>query len=396
MAERSERLPLVVILTFLKFKDFDYDRFEVQHLQGWADVEVWSVAAYVEPRFYHGIAASESERAPLRNLKSAFAVWRALHALRRERRSRSVAVMLFASYSSLRGLFVLALLKASGVDTIVYSNSGAGSYDPDVQPRRPTVRERVGRWRASLVSFAVSGFNLYPTHMLIAGKFYQEVYESWCRRKGITVVLGHSWDYSRYVRESRSGGGPDQAVAVFLDGAGPQFGSDDLLLRREPALTSAKWYPALCRFFDAVETYTGKRVVVAAHPKARHEDRPAYFGGREVIGGRTMQLVKQADFVVTRHSTAIAFAVMFRKPAIFVYSDEVLADPQLLASIKGVAARLGTTAINIDAPLSPQWLHEALRVDEAAYRKYVSDFLTSLGPGATNAEILRRDVMRVR
>ena len=76
------------------------------------------------------------------------------------------------------------------------------------------------------------------------------------------------------------------------------------------------------KLFNYLETKYSVRMVVAAHPKSNyHGDE---FGGREIIRGNTMELVKNAEFSIVHGSMSISYSVIFNKPIILAITDEMM------------------------------------------------------------------------
>ena len=158
--------------------------------------------------------------------------------------------------------------------------------------------------------------------------------------------------------------------------------------------TSEVWYPALSNFFEFLEGDRQLTVRVAGHYKTNFDSPSLLFGNREVIYGRTPELVASSKFVITRISTAISFAVLYKKPIIFIYSDQLLKDSEFMSQIISISNVLGTSPINIDH--FPTNLESYLRVNEDKYRKYTLDFLTSKPNGVPNYRIILQDIMGVK
>ena len=49
------------------------------------------------------------------------------------------------------------------------------------------------------------------------------------------------------------------------------------------------------------------------------------FGGRELLQGETARLVNDSSLVIAHYSYAVNFAVLYRKPLIFLTTDELKA-----------------------------------------------------------------------
>jgi hypothetical protein len=162
---------------------------------------------------------------------------------------------------------------------------------------------------------------------------------------------------------------------------------------RKRFVTPEVWYPALARFFDRLESATGVRVEVAGHPKSRHPAIAPCFGNRPVHYGRTVELVRDSALVMTRQSAAVALAVMFRKPLIFLCSDQIELDLRAIYGIRSLAALFGKSPVNVDAP--PATFEGLLEVDEARYAAFERACLTSDPLRRPNSRVILEDIMNI-
>ena len=128
-----------------------------------------------------------------------------------------------------------------------------------------------------------------------------------------------------------------------------------------------------------------------AHPKTSYKKNDLTFGGRNVVYGKTLELVRNSDFVITRQSTAISYAIFFKKPVIFIYSNELKKDSLAMAGVNKISKLLNTNPINIDENLED--ISKYLNVDKLCYEEYIKNYLTSTNSSKTNAQILLKDIM---
>jgi len=188
--------------------------------------------------------------------------------------------------------------------------------------------------------------------------------------RGTEEIWCHGYDYDLYL--AAKDGAKRDGTAVFLDEYVP-FHPDYLRRGHEPYSTAERYYPELRGFFDAFERATGLTVVVAAHPRSSYEKHPDYFGGRRVVRGRTVELVRDSDAVIAHSSTALAFAVLFRKPVVLAASADLRACPDG-PLINAMARSLNKRLLDLAHPDQVDWKAE-LVVDETAYadfrRRYV-------------------------
>ena len=116
-------------------------------------------------------------------------------------------------------------------------------------------------------------------------------------------------------------------------------------------------------------------IVIAAHPKSSYSSNP--FNGREIFVNRTCDLVKDCEFVVAHTSTSVHFAVLFEKPVIFTYTNDIrkLSKGYFFNSLKLNADILNAAFYNMDEVRE----HEVLfpRINLKKYRKYKYDYFVS-------------------
>ena len=99
--------------------------------------------------------------------------------------------------------------------------------------------------------------------------------------------------------------------------------SDSYLHKVRHTETISHTYPSLRSFFKYLEKISKKEVIIAPHPKTKIRNKSSLFGYRKVISNKTQELIKNADYVLTRNSTAITFALVYKKPIILIYTDEI-------------------------------------------------------------------------
>ena len=113
-------------------------------------------------------------------------------------------------------------------------------------------------------------------------------------------------------------------------------------------------------------------MIIAAPPRSEYDKHPDYFGGRQVIKGRTVELVKQSELVLLHCSTSISFSVLFRKPMLFITSDSIRKS-FYGPDIDSMAGHFDKTPINLDN--SEFSLDGAMEMDEDAYSAYQRNYI---------------------
>lgn len=200
------------------------------------------------------------------------------------------------------------------------------------------------------------------------------------------VVWAHSFDYDEYLLARSRPNETDERMCVFLDEYVPLHPDNTAAnLSRVPM---ERYYEQMREFFDHVEKNCGMRVVIAAHPRSHYEELPGIFGERPVIRGKTVDLVKNAGFVIAHQSMSLNFAVLFEKPLIFVVTDDYLRHLAEDPHPEWLAKFFGKKLHNIDEGVSIDFADESY-VDKDAYRKYRNDYIKKSGsPEKTFSQIV--------
>lgn len=160
------------------------------------------------------------------------------------------------------------------------------------------------------------------------------------------VPINHP-DYDSYLQtKEKLGTLVDGRYCVFLDINLP-FQSDIKVVGWD-YIDGSAYGKSLNRFFQMIEDRYQVKTVIAAHPKSQYNED--FFEGRVVLKGVTQELVKDAEFVLSHHSTSISYAVLNRKPLVFIYTNDMLSTyPDTIVGWMGdFAEYLGAPIYNVD------------------------------------------------
>jgi hypothetical protein len=142
------------------------------------------------------------------------------------------------------------------------------------------------------------------------------------RMQAMQQIWAHSFDYDLYLKYRDRLCERFESYAVFLD--------EDIVHSYDyehnglnPTATEDNYYRGLNALFDKFEANTGLRVIISAHPSSHYDLQPNLLNGREFVVGRTAELVRDAQLIFCHASTSISFAVLWRKPMVFITSDEL-------------------------------------------------------------------------
>jgi hypothetical protein len=119
----------------------------------------------------------------------------------------------------------------------------------------------------------------------------------------------------------------------------------------------------------------GLRVIIAAHPGISYDSN--VFNEREIYMGKTGALVKYSKVVISQSSLSVSFAVLYKKPIIFMCTSEYITKRRTNYNhMRFISNILGLSIINIDTEKDVNKL-QAPAVNQALYDDYKYAFLTS-------------------
>lgn len=412
--------PLFAVIYPYKFTDFVYDLAELDHFKRYCEVLVLDTSLITAPGFSKGVSAERSRKGEVVAVTSWRDFFERIHELRKRSAETNICIQNVVPYSSVSGflcnLVITVLLRGRGAAVFDLFISGTPVHQPgaaskpDEPTRLPMFLDKVLRFAKHTTTLSeavkkVSGVLLHAlarrmpsalTHRLVAGEDWEALARVSPGNNRIRLVYGHSHDYSNNLLHKRHpsiSALPHERKAVLLDAAAPMFGDDYIYMSRKVYLTSDVWYPALTRFFDRLEAETGVRVEIAGHYKSTHPPIASCFGNRPVHYGKTRELVRNSEFVMTRQSAAVSYAVIFRKPVIFIYSNQIKEDGRAMRGIRNLSALFGVEPVNIDEP--PAEMGDLLKVNEDRYLQYEKACLTSARSQRPNVQIILEDIMNI-
>jgi len=375
---------LIVIWPY-RFRDFDWQRFELDYLAPHVEIHVHELIDALTPEF--GAAyANQSENPAVKRFAS-------LKEWRNEFKKISEDAIVFNHVRpiNLKSTLICTTLRRSRASVVGFLLGGAVVPGPLVASESLLAVKVAKR---AYHFFRRNFLILFMPRTLIVGGVQSEQMARRDFARTVKPLFSNSFDYSKFLCISALDQATENA-AVYLDTGFPGFPRDEVLTGRTEAITASDWYPNLNKFFDFVEKELELKVDVAIHPKHVGRDHSLLFDSRRAIGGQTASLVAMRKLVIATNSTAISFAICYNKPLILVWSDliESGVDPRKKSFIENFATETGARIFNIDREYTEQDLREAMVIDHAKYESYKRKYLTSRTDGKPNYQVLLDEVI---
>jgi hypothetical protein len=204
------------------------------------------------------------------------------------------------------------------------------------------------------------------------------------------IVDINSFDYDNYLESLYQPNEVESKYCVFLDEYLPFH--PDFKLFDVNVIEPNNYYLGLNVFFSLVEKRFNVKVVIAAHPKADLYKKLNYFKGRNVVFGKSANLVKNAEFVIVQNSSSINFAVLNKKPIISLTSNDILnVMPDYNNNILAYSNALATLFLNVNEVKITDLDGFSFNLTQdqiSKYEEFKFQFLTSVSSEGIKSDII--------
>lgn len=232
-----------------------------------------------------------------------------------------------------------------------------------------------------------SSIKINPNLIFFTGS---KLFERWKKYEKVSKLIHiPSPDYDQYVEEKRKRNLKtfQKNYAVFIGGSfyhpDIKFYRNSLIIQKKPSFS--QYYSPVKKFLKNFEIKTGMKIIISSHPKLDFKSKE--YGNFEHVKGKTMELVKDCSLCLTFNSTAISFAVLFKKPIIFLSNNFFI--PPVKKSIQNIAKYFDKTPLlTNDNTINLQRIKKEMKINSKKYTKYKKEYLSMNNSYKTSYEIL--------
>ena len=168
---------------------------------------------------------------------------------------------------------------------------------------------------------------------------------------------------------------------------------DNLLERFPPEKRCSyiNYYTPINLFFNNFIKLKKIDLKIAGHPRNRYNKNPYNFA--KIYYDRTFEIIRASQFVFLFSSAAINYAVLLKKPMIFLTQKNFTYSNK--RNINDISAFFNKKPIDMSSEdLTLSRIEEELHVDKQLYEKYKKNFITDLILKKTSAEIIYESLQR--
>ena len=211
--------------------------------------------------------------------------------------------------------------------------------------KRP--KEVISWYRKFYINYYInSKKQLLPDFIVTNGSKKFETYKKKNLRK-TKIISINSWDFSRYYKVKKTKKLESVKYVCYLSDGGPSAPSDSSLLGQGRNWSTKKYYKELIEFLKLIEKKFKCKVIISAHPRTSKDFEKKNLKYFKIVYGRTMDLIKHASFVVSPGSSSNSYSILFKKPCLFIHSNEYEKNPSNIIFKKLYAKSINSKIIDI-------------------------------------------------
>lgn len=185
------------------------------------------------------------------------------------------------------------------------------------------------------------------------------------------IVYNHTFDYDLYLKHRNEIKLSDDFILFICQ---DYTNHPDLKVQGRRQVNKDKYYYDLKKFFKKLEKMFNKKVVISVHPRSDLYHNKLYWKNFKFSYEKSLFLSSKASIVLTHHSTAVSFPIIFKKPIIFFTSNLIndnLVEP---LRINQMASSLNKKVINLDN-YNTDTIKSLSLVNNNDYEKYISNYV---------------------
>ena len=239
-------------------------------------------------------------------------------------------------------------------------------------------------------SFLVKIFNIKPNFFLKCGSA-KSSYEN---KLGLITLNGNSRDFNMYLKLKKKSFLRNYKYGIFIESVSPVHNMGDAFItgdsHNNSRGTAEEWLKSLNNFFLKIEKAFKVKILIAPHPKINHNDKfSKLYNGREIVKEELAVLAKNCEIILSRDSTAFSYAAIYKKPAIFIYNNELFnMNKNFIYNQKKFANELGLDSTNIDINFSKREILKLKKFNKKYYLNYIKKYLSSRNDKKLNYQII--------
>jgi hypothetical protein len=369
----------IIYLVESKFCKRDYNRFGLDILtkRGYSDIEVWDFSCWFRLKYFKKYTPKD-----LLLGKGYISIT-----------NKSLAMKLLKELPYDCIFIILFGVHAKSIDVFNYLNKHRYKYGfvsfgllPPVQHSLLTkikieattpiqAFKFLSRKILGKVKIYVLGSIIRPKFVILGGSAATSKFI----RDETILLKSHTLDYNLFINlKSEKSIEQDEKYAVFLDEGSPYHPDT---IGEATSISPECYYPILNSFFDYIEFDMGIKVIISPHPRSNYAKTGNPFNDRSIVSQPACSVVKNSEFVMAHSSTSVGFAVLHKRPILFLNSRTFHCYTR--SNIDGIARFFRKKSVDISKP-DFVVKRDELVIEDKVYNTYKDLYIKEKGTSEEN------------
>ena len=201
------------------------------------------------------------------------------------------------------------------------------------------------------------------------------------------LIRGHHADYDRYLESKKKFWSLQKNYFVFIDQNVPFH--QDLVEMNRNDVNEKNYYNSIKDFLELTKKKYNLDYYVAPHPRSDISILKNYFG-EKISKISTLEIIKNCKFVLCHDSTATNFAILYNKPVIGIYDNELSKSKyKHLKEIRRFCKRTKASLINIH---KEEIMEKDLVVSEINYKNFIENYIKCHNEDKKRVNIIKENI----
>lgn len=322
----------IIFVQFVKFLDFHYNLFEIKHLKKYYKVDTHDLSA-VFNKNSHSNYGYLKQKKKITKFYS-FSDWYN-EILRQKKKFKGKIFLIYTgnplNFSFLK-FYLLILIKKIPIGFLVqnsFPRLDIYKKYSKLENLIYKIHRVINRRNHVIYDFKVRLINrfiniisqfFYPKFIFTTGKInLDDLKKKYNRSKIISL---NSWDASKTFFKSKNKKFTNRKYGVYLTPFSLKSASDSNFYKYKKLEDSKKVFHQVNKGLQKIEKSLNYKVLIGLHPRSEEMRRFKLLNNRPAYKFKTLEIVKNSQFVITHMSVAVSYAILYYKPLLFIYTDE--------------------------------------------------------------------------
>lgn len=211
-------------------------------------------------------------------------------------------------------------------------------------------KQIINHKKITLINFIIRKISkyVYPKYIFVnSKKDYLTIKKNW---KNSKVLRFHSWDGSKFINFKSKKKTENKKNATYLSAFSIKSASDSANYNTSRRENSKIILKSLNNFFNHLEKNFNFKIKIAKHPREEDNFNSPIYKNKKRFASKNLisKLVYNSNLVITTMSSGISYAALFKKPILFIITNEHYKNISLIQYTKSISNYFKSELINID------------------------------------------------